>query len=93
MCTTACDPLPVYCRISCKIHTPQREGDGNFEWGSYNVPNVTFLFFFLFFYPGLVQLCFAGLPLRSWLDHWGTEVQGAFPTSIFVATTPGLEPR
>ena len=48
MCTTACDPMPVYCRISCKIHTPQREGDGNFEWGSYNIPNVTFFFFFFF---------------------------------------------
>ena len=42
-----------------------------------------FFLFFLSFYPGLVQLWLAGLPLRSWWTIGAPSVQGAIPLSIF----------
>ena len=44
---------------------------------------IFFFFFFFGFYPGLVQLCSAGLPLRSWWTIGAPSVQGAIPMSIF----------
>ena len=51
---------------------------------------------FFFLYPGLVQLWWAGLPLRSWWTIGAPSVQGAIPMSIFrfsyQVTVVGFEP-
>ena len=35
-----------------------------------------YIYIYIFFSTGLVQLIFAGLPLRSCLDHWTTFCGG-----------------
>ena len=52
-----------------------------------------FIFIYLYLYTGLVQLEFAGLPLRSCLDHWVTFCgTGVILTSICIAAAQRLEP-